>query len=171
MATLEGVAREELKLSITHGTNKAYLRDKCRCEECKEAHREVARAYKKRVKSARWPTKHGTNWAYRGQGCRCKICVAGEKKRNREKYLRKLQGDKVVPRPRSRITQEQLDRALYHLKDGCSYLESARTVGVSQRTLMSYFPGYKGQGRLNMVEINSKPELKALHDEIWNMKL
>ncbi len=79
--------------------------------------------------------------------------------------------DRVSPKKGSVVTQEQLDRAQYHLEDGCSYLETSRTVGVSQKTLMQYFPGYKGQGRLNMVEINSKPELKKLHDEIWNMKL
>jgi len=116
---------------------------------------------------------HGTEWSYRRYGCRCFVCVSEQKKRNKQHYLKHVLKfrNPVSPRPKSSVTQAQLDRALYHLKDGCSYAEAGRTVGMSGHTVKSYFPGYEGQGRLNMVEINSKPELKVLHDEIWNMKL
>lgn len=174
MATLEGVAREELTLSFKHGTDYGYTTKKCRCSECREAHRLKVQALRDRNRAPkRLPEiNHGTEWAYRKRLCRCVVCVRAQKKRVKDKYRQKLAKlGKAKPFPGSKITQEQLDRAFYHLQDGCSYAEAARTVGMGQDTLMRYYPGYKGQGRLNMVEINSTPELKKLHDEIWNMKL
>lgn len=169
MATLEGVARKELE--VKHGSNATYSRHKCRCDLCREARAEYVRSQKEKKKKAlaKIPV-HGSTQRYNAYKCRCEECVGAM--RDYRYFLKVRKGQVTVqPRPGSRITKEQLDRALYHLQDGCSYAEAARTVGMGQQTLMGYFPGYEKQGRLNMVEINSKPELKALHDEIWNMKL
>lgn len=183
MATLEGVAREELKLrEIPHGTLSGYNHHGCRCAECKKAIAASKRARYKPVERKprpRKPLDHGA-YKYIRDKCRCAVCTEAHREKVKDYRHRAKMGKvekrgkwarKVTPKPRSSITQEQLDRALYHLQDGCSYAEAGRTVKINPAVLKSYFPNFEGQGRLNMVEINSNPELKALHDEIWNMKL
>lgn len=157
----------------------------CRCVDCKKASADYQKSRYTPVSGVPKARKTGEDiehgaYKYTRYGCRCEICTEAQRLKVRDYRERAKKGltvkkgtwaRKIKPLPRSRFTQEQLDRALYHLQDGCSYTEAGRTVGMSAQAVKSYFPGYEGQGRLNMVEINSRPELKKLHDEIWNMKL
>jgi hypothetical protein len=112
----------ELRVSrfLAHGRYDTYRRWQCRCEPCKEANAEYARAYRtkkrleqygteqdRRFKSpedpksvtprALKPITHGTNSGYVRGKCRCEPCRAahaaeGRKFREREKQRKKFSG-------------------------------------------------------------------------------
>jgi transcriptional regulator with XRE-family HTH domain len=71
-----------IKLSHTaplHGTPYRYSRG-CRCDECKEAQRELRRQMKERG-----PKKHGTMSAYTNYSCRCTKCKRWAKRNYAER--------------------------------------------------------------------------------------
>lgn len=57
-----------------HGTYSYYHNHKCRCDECKAAHRDHMRAWRERART--YPADqipHGVD-GYRNYGCRCDTC-------------------------------------------------------------------------------------------------
>lgn len=76
-------------MSATHGTAWIYrnMRYACRCDDCRTANTERARA-EKRSRVARLaadPTlaPHGKASTYNNWGCRCPLCVAANTERGR----------------------------------------------------------------------------------------
>lgn len=60
---------------ITHGKASSYTNRKCRCEECREAHRVACReARERRAQRTPPPEAHGNPFTYGNWKCRCEAC-------------------------------------------------------------------------------------------------
>jgi Sigma-70, region 4 len=77
--------REESEL--WHGTTNGYQNHNCRCRECKQAHSEWNREYRKRL-STREPLNHGYS-GYTNYSCRCPICTAANTQKSRARRARR----------------------------------------------------------------------------------
>ena len=67
---------------IPHGTHGGYTNHRCRCDDCREAHRvghaaSVARM-RQRLASGEAQPVHGTPGAYCNWGCRCIPCTQAQ---------------------------------------------------------------------------------------------
>lgn len=65
-----------------HGTRGGYSNHRCRCTECREAHRVAMAAWKAQAVH-REPYRHDAA-AYRNWGCRCEICTAANSAASRK---------------------------------------------------------------------------------------
>lgn len=69
-----------------HGTTTGYANHACRCQRCREAHREKHNAYMHRVRQTGELTTpdrtHGTAYRY-DVGCRCDDCRAAHNLKSR----------------------------------------------------------------------------------------
>lgn len=97
--------------------------------------------------------KHGTLYGYKKQGCRCDECTRAQRVASRE--YRQKNRDKINAQNRARLAERnkrkpyrpprtdiaKIIRADRLLRDGASYAEAARTVGVSPDTVARWFPG------------------------------
>lgn len=79
-------------LTLTHGTNNAYVNLRCRCTQCREAMRLYHVAWRARRKAQLdadpYSRHHGEILSYRS-GCRCSLCKAAKAAENREYNRRK----------------------------------------------------------------------------------
>lgn len=69
---------------IPHGTLTGYVRDRCRCDECKTTARVAQQARRDRKRADAGlpvyggegrPWQHGTTTGYGRHGCRCEACT------------------------------------------------------------------------------------------------
>lgn len=116
------------------------------------------------------PIKHGLS-AYRSGKCRCKeVCLREHKERAAEVKRQKAEGT-YVPRPRKNAVTAEADAfALYLLTDGATYREAAASAGIDQKQLAKRHPQFKrnrNEFDTVMAQIKHKPNLLALHREIW----
>ncbi len=84
---------------MRHGTIDGYNRHRCRCDECKAAHRERCITNRQRRLDQRIEVdgkfyspiveRHGTTNGYRNYGCRCAGCTAAHGRGCRDYYRAK----------------------------------------------------------------------------------
>lgn len=60
--------------NIPHGTDTGYDHHRCRCDECRKAHRVVVRARTERRRLNLTEEDHGKVSSYQHCGCRCELC-------------------------------------------------------------------------------------------------
>lgn len=97
---------------IKHGTEYGYSKQKCRCDDCRAGHNTYKNAYRARNRERRNATQNARN---------------AENRKHKVKPLR-------APIAKL-VTADRL------LRDGASYAETARTVGVDPQTVANWFPG------------------------------
>lgn len=67
--------RESGVVTVSHGTQNAYLNYGCRCEECSLANKEAGKRQAAERKARETPERvHGTASGYTNYGCRCELC-------------------------------------------------------------------------------------------------
>jgi hypothetical protein len=66
---------------MKHGYS-AYGNHKCRCDECRGAHRAYQREFRQRPRAPE-SLEHGSNNTYTNYGCRCEQCRAAAAARQR----------------------------------------------------------------------------------------
>ena len=114
--------------TITHGTRYSYVRLKCRCEDCTTANRN----YNKQWRDANRDECNAQQRAYLYEKNKHNVSV-----------------------PKNLTKMVQADRLL---KDGASYAETARTVGVGQDTVARWFPnrGWSQKGVIAYARLRGK---------------
>ena len=103
------------------------------------------------------------------RGCQCPGCIVARAK-NTEGKRRQSSKRPCSIDYRLVKTREKTESATAYLEDGASYAEAARTVGVGEKTLRRHIPGFEGNSKVVnsvMSAIKHRPDLLALHREIW----
>lgn len=134
---------------IPHGTLTGYVRDKCRCEECKTASREAqqARRDRKRAEAGlpvyggqgkQW--QHGTTNGYGAHGCRCELCTAANSAMTARYRQRRLAEVKAGEVPAEAISH---GRTGYTQGCRCEVCRSANAAYRRQRRAQGLEPTRK----------------------------
>ena len=84
---------EDNNIGIIHGTTTGYSWYKCRCVDCKKAHKDYLKTYSENTLISLREKDHGTFKAYRA-GCRCDTCKAFKSQKAKEYWNRRKDGRK-----------------------------------------------------------------------------
>jgi hypothetical protein len=93
--------------------------DGCRCDACREAHRQYVAARKQEWRN-RPDLPHGTESGYHNWGCRCDACRAAYRAKNaRSAAVRKLrQGKPLSPWQAQALAAGPPDPSVWHSRGG-----------------------------------------------------
>lgn len=79
----------------------AYARLGCRCDDCREAHRDYCTAktadLRARLAAEFDRLPHGSVSTYGNWGCRCEPCTAAQSEANRAAYIRRAETEAAPP--------------------------------------------------------------------------